>query len=165
MRHLCYAHAMAVQHGNDIVADMIGDDGLTIHQRAFISAMPDHITITATCAALQLSRPSVYNWRDDSAAFRDALLQAKETVADNLERELYRRAMVGAGQMPDTLGIFLLKGLRPMYRESYTVKHEGTIGVLSVDLTAMDPVDRLALLDLARSAEVKLLPAPVDTTD
>jgi hypothetical protein len=78
--------------------------------------------------------------------FAYAHQHAKEQAADNLEAELYRRAMASEGGMPDTLGIFLLKGYRPMFRENYTVNVNSKMVSANVNLSELPSSDRIALL-------------------
>lgn len=124
---------------------------------AFLAAFPIHRTIKATCEAMGDIHPQrISEYQRDDPSFVEAFAIAKEQVADDLEGELLRRAMSGEGQMPDTLGIFLLKGYRPMFRDSYTV----TTKSLNVNIDVHDlPADeRRALLELALRQES--LPPP-----
>lgn len=131
---------------------------LTPEQRNFLLAYPLHGSISSAAAAIGVHRTSVYNWQAESELFADALLQAKEEAADLLEAELRRRAMTGEGQMPDTLGIFLLKGYRPMFRDSYNVNVQSVSITASLDALAdMSPDEQLSLLDIARAAAARRL--------
>lgn len=125
-------------------------------QRAFLDAFPKYGSITKTCAVLDLDRQRVTEWQAENGAFAVAFGHAKEAVADNLESELLRRAMAGEGQMPDTLGIFLLKGYRPMFRESATLNIKQDIRITH-SIAELSPDDRIALLKLALSEEAPLL--------
>jgi len=120
----------------------------TPEQRAILECFPRSPSLTAAAHQIGLHRDTVYGWAERLPEFADALRLAKEQHADNLEAELYRRAMAGTGQMPDTLGIFLLKGYRPMFRERYSVDVSGTVTVQH-QLSDMSAEDRLALLQLA----------------
>ena len=114
---------------------------------AFLAGFPLHRTIKATCEALSVPRARIHEYLNDDPLFADSFVHAKEAVADDLEGELLRRAMSGEGQMPDTLGIFLLKGYRPMFRDSYTVTTKNLS--VSVSLNELPPDERRALLQLA----------------
>jgi hypothetical protein len=98
-------------------------------------------TVSAACAAVNVSRSTVYDARVDEefAAAWDAI--EKETT-DAMEREAYRRAvegtsepLVSAGRLvtnvqkySDTLLIFMLKARRPdVYRENVKIEHAGRI--------------------------------------
>jgi len=74
-----------------------------------------------TAEALKLagvSRRTVYRLRDTDEQFRQALSDAEEDGADELEAVAKQRAIAGS----DVLVMFLLKGLRPWkYRENHNV--------------------------------------------
>ena len=125
-------------------------------KRAILLALPDHITLTAAAAHCGIDRTVVYDWAHADPDFALALQRQKTAVADRLEEELLRRAMSGTGQMPDTLGIFLLKGYRPMFRERFGVDVSATV-VHQHRLDDLAPADQVALLEVAARA---ILAAP-----
>lgn len=128
----------------------------TPEQRAILIALPQSPSLTAAARTIGIHRDTAYGWAERDPAFADALRRAKEEHADNLEAELYRRAMSGEGQMPDTLGIFMLKGYRPMFRESATLNVRQDIRITH-SIAELSPDDRIALLQLALQEETPLL--------
>jgi len=101
-------------------------------------------------------RDTPYGWlererlRGQGTPFADALLRAKEQLADTYEEHLFERARSEKGMPGVVSSIFMLKALRPdTYRETVQVKHSGTVWNASVDLTAMSPDERAQLIELA----------------
>src|ERR1700756_5465712 len=87
----------------------------TIQKRQqFLELLSESGNVRASCAALNLCRSTLYQWRASDSAFAAAWDSALELGADGLEDEARRRAMAGS----DILLMFLLKALRPeKYRE------------------------------------------------
>src|SRR5689334_17255625 len=83
-------------------------------RKRFLELLSESGNVRASCAALDLCRSTLYEWRRHDADFAAAWDSALERGADGLEDEARRRAMAGS----DLLLIFLLKALRPeKYRE------------------------------------------------
>lgn len=70
-----------------------------------------------------IHRKTVYDTRKKYPSFAEEMDQMKEDAADALEAEALRRARDGS----DTLLIFLLKKMRPEFRDHYHVQHAGEI--------------------------------------
>jgi hypothetical protein len=84
----------------------------------FLQTLGETGNITETCRALELHRPSMYEWRAADRSFAAAWDAALELGADSLEDEARRRALAGS----DPLIIFMLRALKPeKYRERSTV--------------------------------------------
>ena len=106
---------------------------LTAAQRAFLAAYGEMGVIRRACNVAEVGRQSHYDWIETNAEYREAFAAAQEDAADNLEAEVYRRALKGVkksvgwykgvagGQVreySDVLLMFQLKALRPeKYRE------------------------------------------------
>jgi hypothetical protein len=87
-----------------------------------------------------------------------AVREAEEATADKIEREAYRRAVLGVEkptgwyqgkpggvirEYSDTMAIFLLKGLRPeKYKERLEMK--GALANLDMNLLPDEAIDRIA---------------------
>ncbi|SDH23427.1 helix-turn-helix domain-containing protein [Propionivibrio dicarboxylicus] len=88
--------------------------------------------VSRACEAVNISRQTAYDWRDEDPAFAKEWDRAKSLGLDTLEDEAVRRAFEGVDKpivhqgvitdtvkdYSDTLMIFLLKGGKPeKYRE------------------------------------------------
>jgi hypothetical protein len=116
-------------------------------KKAFIEQFAEYGNITTAAMRAGIARRTVYGWQEQddqfAAAFRDAEIQATET----LESEARRRAVEGVvtitpyyhrGELlsetvetkySDTLLIFLLKARAPeKYRERVGIEHSGPGG-------------------------------------
>ena len=69
-------------------------------------------TITDAADKVGVEAARVYAWGKNDPDFRDMLALSREVVADRLEKELAEHANFIPKMM-------ILKGLRPMYRDSY----------------------------------------------
>jgi hypothetical protein len=92
------------------------------------------------------------------AALQAAVREAEEATADKIEREAYRRAVLGVEkptgwyqgepggvirEYSDTMAIFLLKGLRPeKYKDRLEMK--GALANLDMNLLPDEAIDRIA---------------------
>ena len=65
-------------------------------------------TITGACSHAEITRATWMDWVRNDAAFNEAVLEAQESIAENLEAAALKRAHEGS----DALMVFLLKGLR-----------------------------------------------------
>jgi len=82
-----------------------------------------------------VSRRSVYKLREADDEFRQALSDAEEDGADELEDIARQRAKAGS----DVLLIFLLKGLRPWkYRDNHHVVNTNAPIDFAIDLSIDD---------------------------
>lgn len=117
---------------------------------SFLAELAVRGNVSDACAAADLGRTTVYEWRADDATFATEWDAALDQAADLMEREAYRRAVegldkpvfgslgnnMGTGEVgvireySDTLLIFLLKGARPeKFRERTEQKHTGHVEV------------------------------------
>jgi len=83
--------------------------------------------VSAVARHFGVSRPTVYKRINVSQTLQDALVDARETMIDNAETELYDQALSGN----TTALIFFLKtqGKRRGYVERQEVEHDGALVV------------------------------------
>lgn len=99
--------------------------------------------VSRACEAVDISRMTAYNWREENPEFAAAWDRAKAIGLDALEDEATRRAFEGTDkpvfhqgmecgtirEYSDTLAIFLLKGGKPeKYRERVSQELTGKDG-------------------------------------
>lgn len=89
--------------------------GKVERQKIFLETFMDRGTISAGCRAAEISHTTFYWWLDNDPNFLAAYTPAVEVVADELEESAYARAK----DKSDILAIFLLKGMRHKYRDTY----------------------------------------------
>jgi len=108
----------------------------------FVAALRNIGVMRYACDQVKVGRSTVARWRAADTAFETAVLEALDDAVEVMEREAFRRAVVGtekpitvAGQrevirdFSDVLLIFLLKANRPeKYRERYEHQHSGLAG-------------------------------------
>ena len=108
----------------------------------FVAALRNVGVMRYACDQVKVSKSTVARWRAADPAFEAAVLEALDDAVEVMEREAFRRAVVGterpvtvAGQrevirdFSDVLLIFLLKANRPeKYRERYEHQHSGPAG-------------------------------------
>lgn len=141
---------------------------VTPEQRAFLIALPEAGSITAAAKAVGINRDTPYGWLEREGGsngqpgvgpFSDAFRRAKQQLADEYESNLYARARAEQGMPGVVAGIFMLKALRPdTYREDRTVRFEGRMLHGHLDLNALHPDDRRALLERLQN-QIAQLPA------
>lgn len=133
-------------------------------KKRFLELLPECRSIRIAAHRAGIARTSCYDWRKHDPEFAAEFERVKREIADDLEAELLRRAMEGKGQMPDTLGIFLLKGYKPEFRDSYTVRNESVNVSLMGSIEALPAEHRRRLLELAlgRHQEAAALPEPAE---
>lgn len=84
-------------------------------QKAFLAALEQNGSVTASAEAAHMGRSMVYKHKRTDPEFSRQWDEAIEQAADTLEDEARRRAFAGS----DVLLMFLLKGIRPQkWRES-----------------------------------------------
>lgn len=117
---------------------------------AFLAELAQRGNVSDACAAADIGRTTVYDWRADDATFAADWDAALDQAADTMEREAFRRAVdgvdepvygslgqgLGSGEVgrirkySDTLLIFLLKAARPeKFRERTEQQHTGAVNV------------------------------------
>ena len=135
-----------------------GGENLTDAQRVFLAVYGEMGVIRRACKVAGVGRTTPYDWMEANPEYRRAFENAQEDAADNLEAEVYRRAVTGvekpvgwykgvAGgkvrEYSDLLLMFRLKALRPeQYRERVDVK--GMLAHLDVRLLPDELIERLA---------------------
>ena len=124
--------------------------------------------VDLACAQAGVARLTHYYWMHHDPSYALRFKQAQELAAQVLEDEIVRRAQDGVSEpvfylgkvcgtvtkYSDTLAIFLLKKMRPEYRDHSTVQHTGAIHTVNanininanMDLKALSP-DELATLE------------------
>jgi len=101
----------------------------------FLRAYAKTGNISQALTLAGVSRRAVYKLRDVDDEFRQAIDDAQEDGADELESIARDRAKAGS----DVLLIFLLKGLRPWkYRDNHHVVNTNTPSDYAIDLSAPD---------------------------
>lgn len=118
---------------------------------AFCAALAETGIVAKACKAVDISRVTAYQWRNEIPEFAAAWDKALEIGITALEDEAHRRGFEGVDEgvyhqgvlvdtqkkYSDTLAIFLLKAHRPeKYRERTHVDLANTDGSLQLDDTA-----------------------------
>lgn len=111
---------------------------------AFCAALAETGTVGKACVAVDISRRTAYNWREDYPEFAQAWDKALRIGVSALEDEAHRRAfdgvvepvfhqgseVGGVRKYSDTLAIFLLKAHAPeKYRENSRVELSGSLDI------------------------------------
>lgn len=152
--------AMALPDGRALINMERDATGLTAPQRQFLDAYPRFRTMASAADALGIHPATPREWAARDEVFAAHLREAKETVADLVEAEMLNRAMAGVSPMSDTLLIFATKRHKPEYRDSFEVKHSGTVWHASVDFNTLPDDDRVALLQIAAQQAQRRLASP-----
>ena len=137
-----------------------GEETLTDGQRAFLAVYGEMGVIKRACKVAGVARSSHYEWMETNPEYRRAFEDAQEDAADNLEAEVYRRAVKGvkkptgwykgvAGgyvrEYSDLLLMFRLKALRPeKYRERQEVEFRGALANSDIASLPDEAVARIA---------------------
>ena len=108
----------------------------------FLASFTKHGIVSSACIDAEVGRQTFYDWRKRDQTFEAAYLDAEETAADVIERELVRRGMEGwdepqfrnSGQVgavtkySDACLLALAKARRPeKYRERYELTGKMTV--------------------------------------
>lgn len=111
---------------------------------AFCAALAETGIVAKACKAVDISRVTAYEWRNEIPEFAKAWDKALQVGISALEDEAHRRAFEGTDEgvyhqgvlvdtqkkYSDTLAIFLLKAHRPeKYRERSDVSITGDISL------------------------------------
>jgi hypothetical protein len=138
---------------------------LEARKLAFLEAFAVSGTVRDACSAIGIDHARVYEWlREDhpayDPAFAPSFALAKEAAADAIEASLRAQALRGRTAWDTTAAIFLLKGYRPQFRDTYQVNVRQESVSISMDLSDLPPADKALLLRrLADRAEgTHLLP-------
>jgi hypothetical protein len=106
---------------------------LTARQRKLLRAFEKYGTITSACKDVGVARSTWHEWRTKIPAFAAAVEESNRVVADDLERECFRRAIAGS----DLLLMFVLNAMRPeKYRERRYSKVKHVLGRTSAEALA-----------------------------
>lgn len=109
-------------------------------QRRFILAFAKTHSVTGAAELAGIPWVNHYKWLRKSVEYKQAFEFAKEIAADYAEGDVYQRAFLGEehvktrivdGQVEqekykhksDVLAIFMLKGLRPQYRDNFLINN------------------------------------------
>ena len=94
----------------------------------FLGQFPILRSIRAACAAVDICRPTFYDWKATDPEFAKAFEDAEADLADMLEECAIKRATAEVNPS-DVMLIFMLKGLRPeKYRERSDARISGKDG-------------------------------------
>jgi hypothetical protein len=86
-------------------------------RRAFLKALAHEGVVTYACEQAKISRRQAYRVKNEDPQFAQEWAEAIDEAADTLESEVRRRAFAGS----DLLLMFLLKKMRPEFREKVTI--------------------------------------------
>jgi hypothetical protein len=111
-------------------------------------------TITGACSHAEITRATWMDWVRNDAAFNEAVRDAQESIADNLEAAALKRAHEGS----DALMVFLLKGLR---RNKYVNYVEVDHAVAVQRTQDMAPIAEI----MARYSQTKSLDSSEETKE
>lgn len=140
---------------------------------AFCAALAETGIVSKACTAVEISRRTAYNWREEKPEFAEAWDRALKIGITALEDEAHRRAFDGVTEpvfhqgvecgrlrkYSDTLAIFLLKAHNPeKYRENSKVELSGHLAVGNMTEDEMRA-------ELAALTAGGALHAPVDVSD
>lgn len=140
---------------------------------AFCAALAETGVVAKACKAIEITRQTAYDWRDEDPEFADRWARALKIGVTALEDEAHRRAFDGCEEpvfhkgevcgsvqkYSDTLAIFLLKAHAPeKYRENSHLQISGHLS-----LNEMSEEDMRA--ELAQLAAAGILPTGTDDCD
>lgn len=86
-------------------------------RKAFLKALAIEGVVTYACDQARVSKMQVYRVRNSDPEFAQQWNDAIDSAADTLESEVRRRAFAGS----DLLLMFLMKKMRPEFREKVTI--------------------------------------------
>jgi len=99
------------------------------------------LIIAEMAAAWGVSATTVYNWQKAHPEFLAALKEGADTVDDQIEQSLYKKALKG----DTTAMIFWLKNRRPnRWRDQYIQRLEGEVKI-DYSPAAREVLDRLPI--------------------
>lgn len=131
-------------------------------QRAFLAALSVHGVITRAANEANINRETHYQWMRADEDYVRAFADAMERAADNLEAEVYRRAVEGVDEpvygplgpgegsgrigtirrYSDSLLTLAVKAARPeKFRERVDTRHSGAVGIVPIDLSKLPAAD------------------------
>lgn len=122
-----------------------------VKQAELLAHLANGKTISAACEAMGVPRRTVYAFSAEHPEFKAAMSDAKEASADILLDEARSRALDREDPKSATMLIFLIKGLRPEYKENY--KPEVNVRVersKTLDFDAGEIAEAMAILEKAK---------------
>ena len=142
----------------------VNDDDASAHltseqsRQALLDALDTVPTLTEACRIVGVSKQTVWVWRKADPAYDAAVMNrlavAQDDYADALEQAAWRRAMhemSPAYNGTPITGYFVLKRLKPQYRDTYTetpqMPQERTIRFLTPEESAQAIEAQYRLLD------------------
>ena len=96
--------------------DFAGDNNTASRKRTFIIAYHEHGSIYHAALATPVSRKTVYVWMERDPVFAQAVKDAHEDCADDIETSVFKRAKTDS-----LLAMFYLKAKRPAFRDKVSV--------------------------------------------
>ena len=88
----------------------------------FLTALRECKSVTEAAKIADINRRTLYDIRDRDIEFRNVWIAAIEEGADRIQDEVRARALDKSDPKSATLLIFLLKGLRPQFKENFRDK-------------------------------------------
>ena len=120
-------------------------------QTQFLAHLMNGKSIKSACEAVGISRGTYYAHRKEFPNFESAVKDAMEGSVDELIDVARARALDKSDPKSATMLIFLIKGMRPEYKESW--RHEPTVigkESKSVDFTNTEIEEAMKILDQAK---------------
>ena len=120
---------------------------------AFLNVVAETGCVSDACKAIQVSRKTVYGWREADGEFCSDWKYALEDYKDKLQKEADRRAVEGVDHPVTYMGMITatykdysdqlllarLKRLDPEYKDRQQVEHTGDVGLRVIVNTNVDP--------------------------
>ena len=132
-------------------------------KREFLKALKDGHTIRRASSIARISRNKLYDLRDSDPKFRREWEQAMEDGGDRIQQEVVDRALDRNDPKSATLLIFLLKGLRPQFKENFRDRPVQVEHVKTIDFSKTDWDEAAAILASARKEVEKDAPSDAPT--
>jgi hypothetical protein len=120
---------------------------------AFLNALHDGHTVTKAAKAAGVARRTLYDIREREVDFRAAWDQAIEEGADRVQQEVRDRALDKNDPKSHILLIFLLKGLRPQFKENYRDKPIQIEHVKEISFSKKEMDEAMDILKNAKPSE------------
>jgi hypothetical protein len=119
----------------------------------FLTALQTGNSVTRACELSAVGRRTAYYWRSEDQEFADAWQEALDSSVEVLEDKVRARALDDSDPKSHIMLMFLLKKLRPEYRENYKEPAEKTkTKVQEFDFSVEEMEKARALLGAALSA-------------
>ena len=136
-------------------------------QLRFLALLSDGFSVTSAARTANIARRTLYDARDRDAVFRAAWDEAVEAGADRIQDEVRDRALDRNDAKSATLLIFLLKGLRPQFKENFRDRPIQIEHVKEISFSKKEMDEAIDILTRAKGAtevdEAGTAPASADT--